>query len=125
MESAKLTSSQIKYLLTIKKVSEASFKIRSLDIAIILGVAKSSVHKMMDMLKSMDFIRKEHYGEIYLTDEGRKAATKYEQYYFAVLEKLAPFSNNDEETENAILAFLSELSSNSLNKITQFSNNNE
>jgi len=46
--------------------------VRSVDIAKRLNVSRPSVNKAINNLKERGYISKEHYGNIMLTDEGRK-----------------------------------------------------
>lgn len=56
-------------------VLEKSGKIRSVDVARTLHVSKPSVNKAMHLLKEKGFITQENYGDIKLTDVGRKEAS--------------------------------------------------
>lgn len=53
---------------------EKQGKIRSVDVAKMMNVSKPSVNKAMNILKDKNLIHQESYGEIHLTDEGRKFA---------------------------------------------------
>ena len=61
------------YLETILEL-EKKGKVRSVDIARIMNVSKPSVNKAMNVLKDMNYITQEDYGDVRLTEEGRKLA---------------------------------------------------
>ena len=56
-------------------VLEKTGKIRSVDVARTLHVSKPSVNKAMNILKDKGFISQENYGDIKLTETGRKEAS--------------------------------------------------
>lgn len=53
---------------------ESSGKIRCVDVASKMEVSKPSVNKAMNVLKEKGYVLQESYGDIQLTDEGRKIA---------------------------------------------------
>ena len=55
-------------------VLEASGHIRCVDVAKLMNVTKPSVNKAMNVLKEKGYVTQQVYGEIYLTEEGRKLA---------------------------------------------------
>lgn len=69
----KIGQSSEDYLETILQL-ERKGKVRSVDIARELNVSKPSVNKAMNVLKDMNYITQEDYGDVRLTDEGRKLA---------------------------------------------------
>jgi DtxR family Mn-dependent transcriptional regulator len=69
-----MTESLEMYLETISLLHERVRIARVTDIAQELGVSKSSVHTALHELERRGLIDHEHYGEIYLTDEGQKAS---------------------------------------------------
>ncbi len=69
-----MTESLEMYLETISLLHERVRIARVTDIAQELGVSKSSVHTALHELERRGLIDHEHYGEIYLTDEGHTAS---------------------------------------------------
>lgn len=68
------------YLETIYLLEEKG-KIRSVDIAHSLNVSKPSVNKAVNLLKEKGYITQEFYGDIHLTESGRKKAGQvYERH---------------------------------------------
>ncbi len=68
----KLSPSREEYLKAIYKLSERTQLVRSIDIAVYLGVSKPSVHSAVSTLQEEGLVIKPLGGEIQLTEEGRK-----------------------------------------------------
>lgn len=68
----KLSPSREEYLKAIYKLSERTQLVRSVDIAVYLGVSKPSVHNAVATLQEEGLVIKPLGGEIQLTEEGRK-----------------------------------------------------
>ena len=68
----KLSHSREDYLKAIYKLSERTQLVRSIDIAVYLGVSKPSVHNAVTTLQEEGLVIKPLGGEIQLTEEGRK-----------------------------------------------------
>lgn len=64
------------YLETMYLLDLVHGKIRSVDIASKLNVSKPSVNKAVNVLKDMGYLTQETYGNIHLTDAGKKEAMK-------------------------------------------------
>ncbi len=64
------------YLETMYLLDLVHGKIRSVDIASKLNVSKPSVNKAVNVLKDMGYLTQETYGNIHLTDAGKKEARK-------------------------------------------------
>lgn len=106
-----LTASNIKYLLTLKKLNEDSMGIRCVDIAEALDFSKSSVHTMMKTLSDIGFVEKVRYGTVFLTEKGFKFADQYSKYFKLssnFLNKV--FDWPPEETEKISYTILAEIS---------------
>ena len=69
-----LTYSQKKYLFAIYKLGQNGSEVRSSEVAKLVGVSKASTASMAAKLCECGYIRKEHYGQIGLTENGIKAA---------------------------------------------------
>ena len=70
----KLTNSQEEYLKTIYILENSNKKIRVTDIAKKLNITKPSVNRAIKMLKEINLIEYEAYGDILLTNEGKQYA---------------------------------------------------
>lgn len=115
---ATLTASQIRYLLTLKKLN-SSDGIRGSDIAAELGLSKPSVHNMMDTFIELGFIEKEPGGQAFMTEYGLYTASEYEGYFRKVKKKLSSQTAMDNSLDIAICAFLAELSEQCLGVLSQ------
>ena len=73
MKTHRIGQSSEDYLETILELEKMG-KVRSVDIARIMNVSKPSVNKSMNVLKDMNYITQEDYGDVRLTDEGRRLA---------------------------------------------------
>ena len=72
MNMVKNSESLEMYLETMYRLESEVGKIRCVDIANSLHVSKPSVNKAVNVLKEQGYLTQEVYGNIYLTDEGRK-----------------------------------------------------
>ncbi len=84
----KITPSLEDYLEAIYNISESGQPVRVTDIAVVLGIAKPSVHIAMHNLKDAAYIEQEYYGNIQLTPEGQKVARKIQQRHSIILKFL-------------------------------------
>lgn len=108
-----LTSSNIRYLITILSLENSNQTVKSVDIAEQLGVTKTSVHKMLSTLSDFGFINKERYGAVDITDKGRIAAQKYTEAFNNInntLRQVIPYNIN---LDNSICAILAQIPQNS------------
>lgn len=68
----KLSTSKEEYLKAIYKLSKKTQAVRSIDLAVYLGVSKPSVNNAVTILQEEGLVVKPLRGEIHLTDEGHK-----------------------------------------------------
>lgn len=114
-----ITSANIKYLITIYKLDPQCKGIRCVDLSNELKITKPSVHNMADNLCRMNLIKKEHYGTIVFTEEGKRLALKYNAYYDYILchlEKIVPCKIN---CTSVICSLLSEIDTEYIDSIYQ------
>lgn len=76
------------YLEAVLKVERENGVIRGVDIAKELGVSRGSVSRGLDKLVEKKYLEKETYGEIRLTDLGRKKALDITKKHKALTEFL-------------------------------------
>lgn len=69
-----LSYSQKKYLFAIYKLCQSGGEAKSSEVAKLVGVSKASTAAMAAKLCESGYIKKEHYGQINLTESGIKAA---------------------------------------------------
>lgn len=71
---ASLYKSGEDYLEAVLFIEQQKGRVRSVDIAKYLGVSKPSVNKALSILQEMGYVNKPDYGDVTITDEGRKKA---------------------------------------------------
>lgn len=104
-----LTAANIRYLLALKTLCPEDGYTRCVHVADKLGISKPSVHAMMNSLKDMKLIAKDHYGTVRFTAEGYRLSSLYEDYYSIVSESLADKFSDEKYLELAVCAFLAEI----------------
>lgn len=82
---------------------------RCVHVADKLGISKPSVHAMMNSLKDMKLIEKDHYGTVRFTAEGYRLSTLYEEYYSIVSSSVSDKFSDEKYLELAVCAFLAEI----------------
>ena len=99
MNNVSLTASNIKYLLILHELECCTERgIRCVDIAKRLNITKPSVHTMINNLRDMGLVVKEHYGSVYMTDAGKHAAKRYIEHYASLKRSMmgSAFSADDD-----------------------------
>lgn len=96
-----LTYSQKKYLFAIYKLGHNGEEVKSSEVARLVGVSKASTAAMAVKLCEIGYIRKEHYGQIGLTQSGVKAANSIYTSYIIIREFLENALGLDEKTADA------------------------
>lgn len=105
-----LTSANVRYLLTIYKLSENENAICSTEVAKMLAVTRPSVARMMGILSDKQLITKGLYGKVRLTTEGRKIAQEYSNRCNHIELLLSShFSLADHEAKEVAIKILCEL----------------
>lgn len=94
----KIQESGENYLETILNLERKNGIVRSIDIATELGYSKPSVSRAMSVLKKAGFIEQEAYGDITLTESGRKRAMEVYQRHQLITEFLMKVLDLDQET---------------------------
>ncbi len=92
-----LSSTAIKYLLTIYELCGADRGARCVDVASRMKVSIPSAHAMIRHLCDLGLTEKERYGIVYLSEEGRAQAKLYEKCCRPFCEKLMEKFSLDEE----------------------------
>lgn len=104
-----LTAANIRYLLCLKELCPEDGYTRCVHVADKLGISKPSVHAMMNSLKDMKLIEKDHYGTVRFTAEGYRLSTLYEEYYSIVSGSVSDKFSDEKYLELAVCAFLAEI----------------
>lgn len=86
------------YLETILLLEMRNGTVRAVDIANELGYSKPSVTRAMGVLKKAGYVDQESYGNIRLTDAGRKRANEIYDRHILIKEFLMTILSLDSET---------------------------
>lgn len=105
----KLTSSQIRYMIWLFRLSRNGAGVKNIELATVLELSKPSIHNMLKSLAEMGIVTKQTYGLAHFTDEGRMLAKKYETCFVLLEDKLSELCGKDEVTENSICGILADL----------------
>ncbi len=93
----KMTPSKENYLKILLELSEDP-KIRSSDVARVLGVTKASVSRMMRVLREEGYICMERYGAVTLTDKGLRQAAAVKSRFTLLRQFFTQILDVDETT---------------------------
>ena len=105
----KLTAANIRYLLTMKDLSDDGSIIRNTTLAYHFQYKKSSIHAMLKHLAAIGMIEKDGSNIIHLTAKGADTAERYQRYYGQIDTMLQQFFPEFAQRENAVLALLAEI----------------
>ena len=97
----KLSPSREEYLKAIYKLSERTELVRSIDIAVYLGVSKPSVHSAVTTLQGEGLVIKPLGGAILLTEEGFKKGKIITDKFRILRHFLNSYCNVSEPTASA------------------------
>ena len=86
------------YLEAILFIEEQKGRVKSIDIANALGVSKPSVNKALTILQEMGYVSKPNYGEVTITEEGRKRAKLVAEKHVALTKLLTDVLGVSAET---------------------------
>ncbi|MCI8421580.1 MAG: metal-dependent transcriptional regulator [Clostridia bacterium] len=86
------------YLETILFIEEQKGRVKSVDIANALGVSKPSVNKALTILQEMGYVSKPNYGEVTITQEGRRKAKIIAEKHVALTKLLTDVLGVSAET---------------------------
>ncbi|MEF9988725.1 MAG: helix-turn-helix domain-containing protein [Christensenella sp.] len=108
-QAKNLTAANIKYLLVMKRLYSDEKGIRSTDIAKALGITKPSVHTMIKALQTMKLVKKDRYGIVWFTSDGKELTNRYAEYFETVMAQLNSLLPDDADTCSAACAMIAEL----------------
>lgn len=95
---ASLYKSGEDYLEAVLFIEQQKGRVRSVDIAKYLGVSKPSVNKALSILQEMGYVNKPDYGDVTITDEGRKKAQTVALKHKALTRLLTDVLGVEQET---------------------------
>ena len=118
-----ISKSTEEYLKTMYVLMKQKGNIRVTDIASKMNCSKPSVTKQLNILKENNYIEYETYGEIKLTEEGIKLATRsladYDILYILLHDVIGI---NESDAESEAIKIKNVISDKSLNKISEYIN---
>jgi len=117
--NVKFTSSQIRYMICMLRLSRGGYGVKNVEIATALDYSKPSVHNMLKSLVDMGVVNQEIFGLAHFTDEGRVLAIKYERCFHLLENKMNELCGAGATTEIAICGILADMS---LDKIDELYN---
>lgn len=85
------------YLEAVLFIEQQKGRVRSVDVAKYLGVSKPSVNKALTILQEMGYVNKPDYGDVTITEEGRKKAQLVAQKHKALTILLTDVLGVDKE----------------------------
>lgn len=120
-ERVDLTCAMEDYLEMICRIFDKSKRVRVSDLSRELHVKPSSVSKMIHHLNSLGYINSEKYGDIFLTEKGKKAGGYLLYRHNVIHAFLCALNNSKNELEEAekIEHFLRPSTIENLNKLTK------
>ena len=108
-EKIELTASNIRFLLTVKRMLDGGEQPKGFRLAEALQCTRPSVHKMTKYLDAKALLRYENHSVPTLTEEGARIAEQYSTYYYAIADSLPRELVDDRVVSKAICALLAEL----------------
>ena len=115
--NVKFTSSQIRYMLCMLRLSRGGYGVKNVEIAAALGYSKPSVHNMLKSLADMGVVNQEIFGLAHFTNEGRILANKYEVCFELLQNKMNELCGDNATTEIAICGILADMSPDKIDEL--------
>ena len=113
----RLSASNIRYLIHMKRLEREDGSIRSVDIASALGCTKPSVHKMMEFFIQSGYLKKDPYGAGRFTEEGDRIASRCCRYYQAVEKRIGEDFPHLNDVQNVVCTILAEAAEEDLRRV--------
>lgn len=95
-QNMKVSPSLEDYLETIYFLQKKNDLVRVTDIAIEMSISKPSVNKAVNLLKSQELVLHERYGQLSLTEKGRKIAEDTAKRHMTIKRFLIEILNVDD-----------------------------
>lgn len=105
----KFTSSQIRYMICMLRLSRGGCGVKNVEIATVLDYSKPSVHNMLKSLAEMGVINQESFGLAHFTEMGRSLAKKYETCFLLLQNTINELCGENATTESAICGVLADM----------------
>ena len=105
----KFTSSQIRYIICLLRLSGGGIGVKNVELANALEHSKPSVHNMLKSLAEMGIVSQKSFGLAHFTDDGREIARKYRLGFELLQNKMNELIGDDSATEIAICGILADM----------------
>lgn len=115
-----LTKSIEDYLEAILIIEKREKRVKSVQVAKLLGVSKPGVNKAMNILKENNLIEKADYGEITLTPKGREIADQVYEKHLLIRDFLIKLGVSEDTAEQDCCKIEHILSEETLEQIRKF-----
>ncbi len=113
----KFTSSQIRYMICMLRLSHGGCGVKNIEIATALDYSKPSVHNMLKSLAETGVLTQEIFGLAHFTEKGRALANKYEVCFGLLQNKMNELCGDNATTEIAICGILADMSPDKINEL--------
>ena len=123
MKHSELSQSTEDYIEAIYLLEEKGKKAKSVEIAKMIGVSKPAVTKAMNELLKANYIEKEKYGSISLTEEGRKIGKKVYSIHVTLRDFLIQIGVSEKTAEKDCCLLEHVISKETLKAIKEFLKN--
>ncbi len=123
MKHSELSQSTEDYIEAIYLLEEQGKKAKSVEIAKMIGVSKPAVTKAMNELLKANYIEKEKYGSITLTEEGRKIGKKVYNIHVTLRDFLIQIGVSEKTAEKDCCLLEHVISKETLKAIKEFLKN--
>lgn len=109
MDNFEFTLSQIRYIISLYRLSQSGYGVKSVELANALGFSKPSVHNMLRSLVELGVVRQEAFRLVFFTERGRALAQKYAICYVKLEQRMVEICGCGAVSENAICGLLADM----------------
>jgi len=109
LNSIKFTSSQIRYVIWILRLTRGECGVKNGELASALGYSRPSVHNMLKSLADMGVVTQEAFGLAHLTNAGCALAREYAACFALVEQAMNGLCGKNVITEITICGILADL----------------
>ena len=113
----KLTSGKLRYLLTVFELEKNSERVRSIDVAVRLGISRASVCKMLSMMCREGLLEQKADKSLRLTEQGNQLTERCRQQYCCLFSGFCQIGLGEYDAQECSMALLSQLSEQTLKNI--------
>ena len=108
-QNVKYSSSQIRYMIWLARLSREGVGVKNIELATVLGYSKPSVHNMLRSLADAGIVTQEAFGLAHLTEEGRRTAEQYLVCFELLEQAVTKACGEASTTEIALCGILADM----------------